>query len=346
MGANAFKHLQKNKAMFGSVHVCGMYICNEEISTFIPFTSVDQFLTLKGREKISEITSAIEKYGKITFEQEDTAQIYSMPHQFPNPAGEYLRSHILTLAQEHHINIRERLHEVSLLLTKDNIRKSSEKKDKLIVESVRALDEIDQILNILSERLREWYSLYYPDLDKKVSDNYAYAQKVCKGTPGKDSMGAPLEQKDAEVIREFAQRISDLFEERKRLENYITEETQKIAPNLSSLLGAVLSARLISSAGGLEELARFPSSTIQVLGAEKALFRHLRTGAKPPKHGLIFQHPLVNRAPRKMRGRISRSLAAKIAILSRVDFYSSEFVADDVEIKLQERISQIRGEQK
>jgi nucleolar protein 56 len=180
-------------------------------------------------------------------------------------------------------------------------------------------------------------------LDKKVSDNYAYAQKVYQGAAPKDSMGAHLEPKDDEAIREFAKRIIDLFEERKFLEGYITEETAKIAPNLTSLLGAVLSARLMSSAGGMEELARLPSSTIQVLGAEKALFRHLRTGAKPPKHGLIFQHPLVNRAPKKARGKISRSLAAKIAILSRVDCYSSDFVADEVEQKLQERISRIKG---
>lgn len=331
--------------MFGSVHVCGIYLCNEKISDFIPFSG-EQFLKLKKGEKIPELTQAVEKYEEIIFEQEDIAQLFDAPYQFPNPAGAFLRSHAFEIAEEHHINLKERLQKVSLLLTKEHIRKSSEKKDKLIVESVRALDEIDQVLNVLSERLREWYSLYYPELDKKVSDNHAYAKKVYQGVDVKDSMGASLELRDEEEIREFAKHIIDLFEERKRLETYITEETQKIAPNLSSLLGAVLSARLMSSAGGLEELARLPSSTIQVLGAEKALFRHLRTGAKPPKHGLIFQHPMVNRAPRKLRGKISRSLAAKIAILSRVDCYSSDFVADDVEEKLRERVSRVRGGQK
>ena len=331
--------------MFGSVHVCGVYLCSEEISDFIPFSG-EQFLKLKKGDKIPEITQAVEKYEKIIFEQEDVARFFDAPYQFPNPAGEFLRSHAFEIAEEHHINLKERLQKVSLLLTKEYIRKSSEKKDKLIVESVRALDEIDQVLNVLSERLREWNSLYYPELDKKVSDNHAYAKKVYQGVDAKDSMGASLELRDEEEIREFAKNIIDLFEERKRLETYITEETQKIAPNLSSLLGAVLSARLLSSAGGLEELARLPSSTVQVLGAEKALFRHLRTGAKPPKHGLIFQHPMVNRAPRKLRGRISRSLAAKIAILSRVDCYSSDFVADDIEEKLQERVSRVRGEHK
>ncbi|MBU7018857.1 MAG: C/D box methylation guide ribonucleoprotein complex aNOP56 subunit [Theionarchaea archaeon] len=330
--------------MFGSIHACGMYICNEETSNFIPLT-LDQFLGLKRGEKIPEIAQIVEE-NNVILEQDDIASLFDVPCQFPNPAGEFLRGNLHEIAEEHDINVRERLHSVSLSLTKEYVRKSSEKKDKLIVESVRALNEIDQVLNILSERLREWYSLYSPELDKKVSDNYAYAQRVYKGAAPKDSMGAHLEVRDDEAIREFAKRIIDLFEERKILEDYITEETTKIAPNLTSLLGAVLSARLMSSAGGLEELARLPSSTIQVLGAEKALFRHLRTGAKPPKHGLIFQHPLVNRAPKKARGKISRSLAAKIAILSRVDCYSSEFVADEVEGKLQERISRIKGGQK
>jgi len=332
--------------MFASLNAAGIYLCNEKITDFIPFSSSEKFLELKRGEKIPEITEIIKKYGEITFEQEDIAALLDASHQFPNPAGDYLRSHAFELAETHNIDLKERLHQLSLVLTREGIKKSSEKKDKLIVESVRALDEIDQALNILSERLREWYSLHYPELDKKVSDNRAYAKKVYEGTFEEDSMGAVLDSKDISEIRQFAQSILALFKERKQLEEYITTETQKIAPNIVYLLGAVLSARLISSAGGLEELARLPSSTVQVLGAEKALFRHLRTGAKPPKHGLIFQHPFVNRAPKKLRGRISRSLAAKIAILSRVDCYSSHFVADDVEEKLQERIARVRGENK
>lgn len=330
--------------MFASVHVVGIYLCNEETSEFIPFSSAEQFLKVKKGEKIPELVAAITKYKDISFEQKDIATIFGQPYTFPNPAGVYIRSEAFTLAKTHNIDLKKRLQKVSLLLTKESVKKSSEKKDKLIVESIRALDEIDQVLNLLSERLREWYSLYYPELDKKIKDNYAYAKTIHTGAPAKDAMGAHLAGADEAVIREFAKHILDLFEERKTLEEYITVETQKVAPNLSSLIGPVLSARLLSSAGGLEELARLPSSTIQVLGAEKALFRHLRTGAKPPKHGLIFQHPMVNRAPRKLRGKISRSLAAKIAIVARVDCYSADFVADEVEIQLQERINRVRGE--
>jgi nucleolar protein 56 len=332
--------------MFASINACGIYLCDEKTCDFIFFSDAEQFLMLKRGEKIPELVKIIEKYEEIIFEQKNIAEIFEKPCKFPNPAGIHLRTFAIEFAEKNGINLKERMREVSLYLTRKSVKESSEKKDKLIVESVRALDEIDQVLNVLSERLREWYSLYYPELDKRTKDNFAYAKRIHQGMQKKDSMGATLEPKDEDVIRTFAQNILDLFEERKRLEEYITVETQKIAPNMSSLLGAVLSARLMSSAGGLEELARLPSSTIQVLGAEKALFRHLRTGAKPPKHGLIFQHPLVNRAPRKLRGKISRSLAAKIAIVARVDCYSSGFVAEEVEEQIQERISRIKGEMK
>jgi nucleolar protein 56 len=322
--------------------MCGIYVCNEKTSEFIPFLN-SEFLQVKRGEKLPEIVRVLKTYGDIVFEQEDIAELFNQSYQSPNPAGLYMRENAFSLAEKYDIDLKKRMWDICIELAKETVRKASEKKDKLIVESVRALDEIDQTLNVLCERLREWYSLYYPELDKKVKDNYAYAKKVYTGVTKPDSMGAALEEKDEQVIKQFTKKIIDLFEERKNLEEYITVETQKTAPNISSLLGAVLSARLMSSAGGLEELARLPSSTIQVLGAEKALFRHLRTGAKPPKHGLIFQHPMVNRAPRKVRGKISRSLAAKIAILARVDCYSSDFIADQIEEELQERIERVRG---
>jgi nucleolar protein 56 len=343
---NSFKFEDEENSMFISVHACGCYICDDNTADFIPFSTPDLFLTVKEGKKVSPLTELVQEYPDIIFEQKDIAQMYGAQHQFPNPAGEYFRLHAEEILDSHTIDLPARLYDVSVTLTKNDIRKFSEKKDKLIVESVRALDELDQILNIVSERLREWYALHYPHIERKIQNNYTFAQKVSQGLTGKDTMGTPLQSDDHETIKAFARQIVQLFDERKELEAYITTGTQKIAPNLSSLLGPVLAARLMSAVGGLDELSKLPSSTIQVLGAEKALFRHLRTGAKPPKHGLIFQHPLVNRAPRKHRGKISRSLAAKIAILSRVDCYSSRFVADEIEEELLQRISRLKGESK
>ncbi|MEM0320545.1 MAG: hypothetical protein QXS67_03955, partial [Candidatus Nezhaarchaeales archaeon] len=112
--------------------------------------------------------------------------------------------------------------------------------------------------------------------------------------------------------------------------------------NLKELIGPVLGARLIALAGGLERLAKLPASTIQLLGAEKALFRALRTGSKPPKHGVIFQYPEIHRSPKWQRGKIARALAGKIAIAARVDFFTGEYIADELKEDLKNRIKEIK----
>jgi nucleolar protein 56 len=129
---------------------------------------------------------------------------------------------------------------------------------------------------------------------------------------------------------------------RKTLAERVDRILDEMAPNLKALAGPTISARLISLAGGLEELARLPSSTIQVLGAEKALFRALRTGARPPKHGIIFQHPLLHQAPRWQRGKIARALAGKISIAAKVDVFSGNFVGDRLKADLEKRIAEIK----
>ena len=116
----------------------------------------------------------------------------------------------------------------------------------------------------------------------------------------------------------------------------------EVAPNIRGLVGPLLGARLISLAGGLSRLARLPASTIQVLGAEKALFRALRTGGRPPKHGVIFQYPAIHRSPRWQRGKIARALAAKLAIAARIDAFTGEYKADELKEELEKRIEEIK----
>ena len=117
---------------------------------------------------------------------------------------------------------------------------------------------------------------------------------------------------------------------------------KEVAPNVTALVGPLLGARLLSLAGSLEELAKLPASTIQVLGAEKALFRALRTGGKPPKHGVIFQFPEIRRSPRWQRGKIARALATKLAIAARVDYFTGRYIGDELKKKLMERIDEIK----
>ncbi len=117
---------------------------------------------------------------------------------------------------------------------------------------------------------------------------------------------------------------------------------KEVAPNITALVGPLLGARLLSLAGGLDELARLPASTIQVLGAEKALFRALRTGGKPPKHGVIFQYPDIHRSPRWQRGKIARALAAKLAIAAKVDAFTGRYIGDVLVQQLRKRIEEIK----
>jgi nucleolar protein 56 len=118
-----------------------------------------------------------------------------------------------------------------------------------------------------------------------------------------------------------------------------------MAPNIASVAGPVLAAKLISKAGGMRKLAKLPASTVQVLGAEKALFRALRKGAKPPKHGMIFEHPLINQAPRNLRGRLARLLASKITIASRVDAFGADDRSGELKEELETRVAEIYQEE-
>jgi nucleolar protein 56 len=155
-------------------------------------------------------------------------------------------------------------------------------------------------------------------------------------------MGAPLGKFDSAIIQKLASEISDLYKLREQIEDYLETAMDEVAPNLKALVGAKLAARLMSLAGGLKELAMMPASTIQVLGAEKALFRHLRTGAKPPKHGVIFQYPAINRSPWWQRGKIARALAGKLAIAARVDYFSGEYIGEELKKELEQRIKEIK----
>ncbi|MEM1872960.1 MAG: hypothetical protein QXJ00_07105, partial [Candidatus Nezhaarchaeales archaeon] len=166
--------------------------------------------------------------------------------------------------------------------------------------------------------------------------------KISKILETGPSLGANVLQKDVDVIRDVASIVLKLYEVNERLRRYVDEVMGEVAPNLKELIGPVLGARLIALAGGLERLAKLPASTIQLLGAEKALFRALRTGSKPPKHGVIFQYPEIHRSPKWQRGKIARALAGKIAIAARVDFFTGEYIADELKEDLKNRIKEIK----
>lgn len=213
------------------------------------------------------------------------------------------------------------------------LKKSFAKRDALIIQTVSAMDEADKTINVLSERLREWYSLHFPELDRAVPDHKAYAKLAFVGDRNqiedkqasklaKGSIGADLGERDYKIISEYSKRILDLYYLRDQLEAYLGTKMKELAPNVNAIAGPSVGARLIKLAGSLENLAKLPSSTVQVLGAEKALFMHLKKHTKPPKHGVIFQCPIVHNSPKQMRGRLSRTIAAKTSIGAKIDFYN------------------------
>jgi nucleolar protein 56 len=197
----------------------------------------------------------------------------------------------------------------------------------------------------------EWYGWHFPELIKIVSDNYKYCKLVMyikdKKTlnseqlhelaahvdddqelsqaiidAAKMSMGQDISDADMENIITFATKVTSLADFRKQIYEYLTDKMSVVAPNLAKLIGEVVAARLISHAGSLTNLSKYPASTVQILGAEKALFRALKTKGNTPKYGLIYHSSFIGRAGAKNKGRISRFLANKCSIASRIDAFS------------------------
>ncbi|MHB8603973.1 MAG: NOP5/NOP56 family protein, partial [Thermoplasmatota archaeon] len=226
------------------------------------------------------------------------------------------------------------MRETAIALGRAKVRLANSKRDQHVVQAVDAIDELASEANLIMERLREWYALHFPELVEKVERHeelaaliasYGTREAIAEKRPEyaiESEMGGPLTQEDEDAIRHLARSASTLYATRAELEKYLDQAMPGIAPNLATLLTPVLAARMIRHAGGLMRLAKMPSGTIQTLGAEKALFRHIKEGKRPPKHGILFQHPALHRAPRHQRGAIARALAAKTALAARADAFT------------------------
>ncbi|MEM5804798.1 MAG: hypothetical protein QXU82_03065 [Candidatus Aenigmatarchaeota archaeon] len=207
---------------------------------------------------------------------------------------------------------------------------SSERRDKLIIQAVSALSDLDKILNLMSERLREWFGLHYPELN--VSEHESFAKKVAQHGSREamegftESMGIEFKEKDKAIIKAYADELVRTYGLKKALEDYLSKAVPEEMPNTNALLGSVLAAKVLALAGGIERLAKMPSSTLQLLGAEKALFKFLKEKkkGKPPKFGILFTHPDISTAPKEQQGKIARMLSSKVTIAVRTDFYSKE----------------------
>ena len=244
------------------------------------------------------------------------------------------------------------------------VKKELAKRDKLLVHIVGSIDDNNKAANLLFERLTEWYGVYFPEM--RVAEPKKYCELVIEldrdnlnfdtlvRVLGKDkakslesrargSMGLDMNPEDIEAVREVAKKVIELHNLREALERYQDMLVKETCPNLAYLIDPALAAKLIARAGSVEKLAKMPASTVQVLGAEKALFKHLKKHTKPPKHGLIFQHPYISTSPKKQRGKLARALSTKIAIAAKADAFSGNFIAEKLKADFEKRASAIRG---
>ncbi|MBN2367748.1 hypothetical protein JXC34_01920 [Candidatus Woesearchaeota archaeon] len=239
---------------------------------------------------------------------------------------------------------RKEFYEKNILLTKHQI-KDSVADDLLIIQCSDCINEIEKSINILAKRLREWYLSVLPELENKIEDHKHLAELALKERSSlvkefkiKNSMGKELGKEDTKAIESLASAVLDLFKQKEQKQKYLEAIMKKTCPNLTAVAGYSIGAELLSHAGSLKNMVMMPASTIQLLGAEKALFRHMiNKNARPPKHGLIFQHELLQKAKKDMRGKVARTMADKIGLAVKVDYFKGDFIGDKLRKELEEK---------
>jgi len=211
------------------------------------------------------------------------------------------------------------LREVCFYAAEQEVRERYAGKDAELLQMVRTLDEMDNVINLLSERVSEWHQVRHPTFSRKYRKTPAHILIKTIATKGRGALGRTASQ-----IEQLAMARTDLARE-------VSDRANRVMPNTSALIGGLVAARLMAIAGGLLPLSRLPASVIQVLGARTALFAHLRTQSPSPKHGIIFQHRRVHNAPREVRGKVARVLAGKLAIAAKLDYFRGVAVPEFLE---------------
>lgn len=238
--------------------------------------------------------------------------------------------------------------EEAISKAKAELKKEYSKEEYSLIQAVRSVEDLEKAKNLLIQRIKEWFNINFPEVtvfddklvelisvfsvkenfdEKKLSNIVGDKKAVELTLKAKNSFGAKLQKNDAEALQQLAVQVKSINDTIKYMEEYIEKTSWKVMPNTTRIAGAVVASKLLAKTGDLEKLAKMPASTIQVLGAEKALFKHLKTNSKPPKHGLIFQNAFVSGSPPKERGKKARKIAAKIAIALKADAFTHRDIA-------------------
>ncbi|MFH1229066.1 MAG: hypothetical protein V1678_01415 [Candidatus Aenigmatarchaeota archaeon] len=306
----------------------------------------------KNPEEIAKKVDLLEKFEEIPELKELKGEFPDLETEQPNEASEYLRENLRSVILNSGFAKDDM--ELNHILSAFSIAKAKlsisliERRDKLIVQTVSALSDMEKIVNMMSERLREWYGLHYPEI--VIKDHERFAQEVAeKGMREnfedfEDSMGMKLKEDDIKVLKDYASKLKALYELKKGVEKYLEKIVPEEIPNLNAMLGSVLAARLLSLAGSLERMAKMPSSTIQLLGSEKRLFKFLKSkerDKRPPRFGLLYLHPDISTNRRDLQGKIARVLSSKLTLAARADFYSKNDISKELLEDYKRKVAEI-----
>lgn len=321
---------------------------NQELIKIKPFPKeeiVDRLISLENKEIASEEIEIIKEleggFDTIFIESNKKTSDYknfkNVEIKTPNLGGEILRENFDKYLDEFDISDEE-FSETYRKLSLYKLKELSKSEDKHLIQAINSIDDIDEAISKLIERIREWYELYFPEMNV-IHNNETYIKLIAENKSKEKIIEAKgdafsididefdddeINSEDLEILNDYANSIYELQKTRKNIEKYIDVKMESIAPNLKTLVGSTLGAKLISHAGGIKRLSTYPSSTVQIMGAEKALFRHLRSGDRPPKYGLIYQHPKVRGSKWWNRGKIARTLASRISLATRKDVYTKD----------------------
>ena len=310
--------------------------------------------------------------GLISYLRNNGINVYVMPSEKIREISKHKLNYLIHAGfAENEYDAHMQLRQFALDFSSNKVRRISEKLDLHISQSINALDELDKIINVIGARLREWYGLHFPELDYLIQNIFTYAEivKLAGNRNNIDlnmlenlgieskradmilvavqrSKGGDILEENLSIIKKLANEVIMQTELRKILAQQIEEMMEKIAPNIKELLTATVGARLMAKAGSLQKLSVMPASTIQIIGAEKALFRSLKTGAPPPKHGILFQHPILHSAPKWQRGKMARTIASKVAIAARIDLFRNGEKDLHISEQLNKRIAEIQEKYK
>lgn len=217
--------------------------------------------------------------------------------------------------------------------------------DYLIVQAVRAIEDLEISANMLSKRLRDWYEVYNPEFSSYERNHEAFVKRIIRTNKKEllnkmkisESVGSDISKEDLKAIRRLAFLIHEIYESKAGLQKYLECRMQEICPNIKAVAGPLVGSKLLARAGSLKEFSRMPASKIQVLGAEKALFRHLKDKKhRPPKYGILHEHELVQGA--KNKGKIARAIADKLSIAAKVDYFKGEFIGSKLRKEIEEKL--------